>query len=133
MFYVDDGLVAAKTVAEADALVALAGSLFENRKIREPDDLGIHICRDHGAGTITLDQKDKAVALEAALGVFRRVQGGADVAGGVWGVAGGTTRGAHGGQAAVPTGGWQFVASGTMHETGFCIACCCSGGVFIGA
>jgi hypothetical protein len=49
MFYVDDGLVAAKTVAEADALVDLVGSMFEIRKIGEPDDfLGIHICRCPG-------------------------------------------------------------------------------------
>jgi hypothetical protein len=45
-------------------------SMFEIRKIGEPEDfLGIHICQDHGAGTITVDQKDKAVALAAALGV----------------------------------------------------------------
>jgi hypothetical protein len=44
MFYVDDGLVAAKTVVEADALVDLVGSMFEIRKIGEPEDfLGIHI------------------------------------------------------------------------------------------
>jgi hypothetical protein len=36
MFYVDDGLVAAKIVAEADALVDLVGSMFEIRKIEEP-------------------------------------------------------------------------------------------------
>jgi hypothetical protein len=70
MFHVDDGLVAAKTVAEADALVDLVGSMFEIRKIGEPEDfLGIHICRDHGSGTISVDQKDKAVALAAELGV----------------------------------------------------------------
>jgi hypothetical protein len=69
MFYVDDGLVAAKTVAEADALVDLVGSMFDIRKIGEPEDfLGIHTCRDHGAGTINVDQ-DKAVALAAELGV----------------------------------------------------------------
>jgi hypothetical protein len=33
MFYVDDGLVAAKTSAEADALVDQVGSMFEIRKI----------------------------------------------------------------------------------------------------
>jgi hypothetical protein len=70
MFYVDDGLVAAKTVAEADALVDLVESMFEIWKIGEPEDfLGIHICRDHGAGTISVDRKDKAVALAAELGV----------------------------------------------------------------
>jgi hypothetical protein len=46
MFYVDDGLAAAKTMAEADALVDLVGSMFEIRKLGEPEDfLGIHICR----------------------------------------------------------------------------------------
>jgi hypothetical protein len=70
MFYVDDGLVAAKTTAEADALVDLVGSMFEIRKLREPEDfLGIHICRDRRAGTITVDQEDKATALAAELGV----------------------------------------------------------------
>jgi hypothetical protein len=70
MFYVDDGLVVTKTVPEADALVDLLGSMFEIRKIGEPEGfLGIHICRDHGAGTITVDQKDKAVAVAAELGV----------------------------------------------------------------
>jgi hypothetical protein len=49
MFYVDDGLAVAKTAAEADALVDLIGSMFEIRKIGEPEDfLGIHICRDRG-------------------------------------------------------------------------------------
>jgi hypothetical protein len=39
-------------------------------KFGEPEDfLGIHICRDHSAGTITDDQKDKATALAAELGV----------------------------------------------------------------
>jgi hypothetical protein len=70
MFYVDDGLVAAKTTAEADALVDLVGSMFEIRKLGEPEDfLGIHICRDRSAGTITVDQEDKATALAAELGV----------------------------------------------------------------
>jgi hypothetical protein len=68
MFYVGDGLVAAKIVA--DGSVDLEGSMFEIRKIGEPKDFfGIHICRDHGTGTITVDQKDKAVALAAELGV----------------------------------------------------------------
>jgi hypothetical protein len=47
MLYVDDGLVAAKIAAEADALVDLVGSMFEIWKLGEPQDfLGIHICRD---------------------------------------------------------------------------------------
>jgi hypothetical protein len=77
MFYVDDGLVAAKTAAEADALVDLVGSMFKIRKMGEPENfLGINICRDSSAGTITVDQADKATALAAELGVsgkFRAV------------------------------------------------------------
>jgi hypothetical protein len=70
MFYVDDGLVAAKTAAEADALVDLVGSMFEIRKLGEPQDfLSIHICRDRSAGTITVDQEDKAEALAAEVGL----------------------------------------------------------------
>jgi hypothetical protein len=70
MFYVDDGFVATKTAAEADALVDLVGSMFEIQKLGEPQDfLGIHICRDGSAGTITVDQEDKAEALAAEVGV----------------------------------------------------------------
>jgi hypothetical protein len=70
MFDVDDGLVAAKTAAEADALVDLVGSMFEIRKLGEPQDfLGIHICPDRSAGTITVYQEDKAEALAAEVGV----------------------------------------------------------------
>jgi hypothetical protein len=70
MFYVDDGLVAAKTMAEVDALVDLVGSMFEIRKLGEPEDfLGIHTCWDRSAGTTTVDQEDKATALVAELGV----------------------------------------------------------------
>jgi hypothetical protein len=70
MFYVDDGLVAAKTTAEADALVDLLGSMFEIRKLGEPEDfLGIHICWDRSACTITVNHEDKATALAAELGL----------------------------------------------------------------
>jgi hypothetical protein len=70
MFYVDNGLVAAKTAAEADALVDLVGSMFEIRKLGELQDfLHIHICRNRCAGTITVDQQDKAKALAAEVGV----------------------------------------------------------------
>jgi hypothetical protein len=42
MFYVDDGLEVAKTVAEADALVDLVGSMFEIWRMGGPEDfLGI--------------------------------------------------------------------------------------------
>jgi hypothetical protein len=70
LFYVDDGLVAAKRGEEADALVELVGSIFEIRKLGEPVDfLGIEIQRDRGAGTITLTQTAKAEVLAAEHGV----------------------------------------------------------------
>jgi hypothetical protein len=59
-----------KTAAEADALVDLVGSMFEIRKLGEPQDfLGIPICQDRSASTITVDQEDKAEALAAEVGV----------------------------------------------------------------
>jgi len=70
MFYVDDGLVAARTAAEADALVAMVGEMFAIRALGEPDDfLGIRITRDRAAGTICIDQASKAVSLAARAGV----------------------------------------------------------------
>jgi hypothetical protein len=70
MFYVDDGLVAARTDVEADALVELVASIFEIRALGEPKDfLGIEFSRDHAANTITITQKSKASALAAELGV----------------------------------------------------------------
>ena len=70
MFYVDDGLVAARTVAEADALAELVASMFAIRALGEPDDfLGIQITRIHSERTITIDQERKACALTTAVGV----------------------------------------------------------------
>ena len=70
MFYVDDGLVAARTAAEADALVDLIASMFKIRALGEPEDfLGIRITRDRAARTITIDQEDKAQQLASAVGV----------------------------------------------------------------
>ena len=70
MFYVDDGLVAARTAAEADALVDMVASMFAIRALGEPQDfLGIRITRDRVVRTITIDQEDKALALAAAAGV----------------------------------------------------------------
>jgi hypothetical protein len=71
LFYVDDGLVAARTGEQADALVDLVASIFEIRKLGEPVDfLGIEIQRDRESGTITLTQhKAKAEVLAAAHGV----------------------------------------------------------------
>jgi hypothetical protein len=70
MFYVDDGLVAARTAAEADALVDLVASMFAIRKLGEPQDfLGIEITRDRQARTITIDQERKSTALADAVGV----------------------------------------------------------------
>jgi hypothetical protein len=66
LFYVDDGLVAARTPKEADALVDLMESIFAIRKLGEPVDfLGIEIRRDRGARTITITQKAKAEELAA--------------------------------------------------------------------
>lgn len=71
MFYVDDGLVAARTVAEADALVELVASMFAIRALGEPDDfLGIQITRNRSERTITIDQERKACALATAVGVI---------------------------------------------------------------
>jgi hypothetical protein len=73
MFYVDDGMVAARTHAEADALVDLIGSVFEVRKLGEPQDmLGIEISRDRQAGTINIPQSAKARGLAAAFVVEGR-------------------------------------------------------------
>jgi hypothetical protein len=67
-------------------------------KIGDPKDfLGIHICKDHGAGSVTADQKERTVALVAELGVSgkcRVVLMSPEVFGAP-GVAGGTTGGAH--------------------------------------
>jgi hypothetical protein len=44
MFYVDDGLVAAKTAADADALVELVAGMFSIRALGEPENfLGIQV------------------------------------------------------------------------------------------
>lgn len=70
MFYVDDGLVAARTAAEADALVDMIAAMFEIRALGQPEDfLGIRITRDRAGRTITISQTDKALALAAAAGV----------------------------------------------------------------
>lgn len=70
LFYVDDGLVAAKTGEQADALVALVASMFAIRALGEPKDfLGIRITRDREARTIKIDQEDKALALAHRAGV----------------------------------------------------------------
>jgi hypothetical protein len=50
LFYVDDGLVAARIPKEADALVNLMESIFAIRKLGEPVGfLGIEVRRDRGA------------------------------------------------------------------------------------
>lgn len=70
MFYVDDGMVAARTADEADALVDLVASMFAIRKLGEPQDfLGIEIARNRQAGTISIDQARKARALADSVGV----------------------------------------------------------------
>jgi hypothetical protein len=70
MFYVDDGMVAAWTEEEAEGLVDVIASIFETRKLGEPQDmLGIEIARDLKAGTITIRQSEKARVLAAGFGV----------------------------------------------------------------
>jgi hypothetical protein len=106
------------------------GSMLEIRKMGEPEDfLGIHICRNRGAGTITVDQEDTVVALAAELGVSGKCRVEPMSPEVFRGVAGGTTRGANGRQAAVPACGRQSDASGRVHSAGYFIACCCPGGV----
>jgi hypothetical protein len=69
MFYVDNGVLAAETVEEADDLVDLIASISETRKLGEPRDmLGIEIARDRQAGTITIRQSVKARSLVVAFG-----------------------------------------------------------------
>jgi hypothetical protein len=71
MFYVDDGLVTTRT-AEADALVELVVSMFAIR-IRKPGEskhfLGIQVDRDRAAGTISISQEGKALALTESFGL----------------------------------------------------------------
>lgn len=75
MFYVDDGLVAARTATQADALVAMVGDMFEIRVMGEPTDfVGISIVRDRAARRITIHQTDKARALATAAGVGGKQQ-----------------------------------------------------------
>jgi hypothetical protein len=70
MFYIDDGMVAARNGAEAEALVDVIASIFEIRRLGEPQDmLGIEISPDLAAGTITIRQCAKARALAAVFGV----------------------------------------------------------------
>jgi hypothetical protein len=70
MFYVDVGLVAARSDEEAAALVDLVASMFTIRQLGEPEDvLGIEVLWDWEASTITLCQERKALALAEAFGV----------------------------------------------------------------
>jgi hypothetical protein len=68
MFYVDNGLVAARTDVEADALVELVASIFEIRALVELKDfLGIETSQDNSANAITIAQKSKSSAFAAEL------------------------------------------------------------------
>jgi hypothetical protein len=70
MLYVDDGLVAARTAEEADALVDLVASMFATRKLGEPQDFhGIEVSRDRDAGTISICHKREAESLAAIIHV----------------------------------------------------------------
>ena len=62
MFYVDDGLAAARSDEEAEALVDLVASMFAIRRLGEPEDvLGIEVLCDWDAGTITLCHERNAL------------------------------------------------------------------------
>jgi hypothetical protein len=142
MFYVDDGLVAARTIAEADGLVRLVGSMFDIRELGEPTDfLGIQIIRDKAAGTITIHQTDKALALAKALKV-----GGTRKATpiltldivindtrGILQPAVRANWGAHGRQGGVSGSRPQPIASGTMYQTRFGLGCWGTGQVLLGS
>jgi hypothetical protein len=68
LFYVDDGMVDAKTTEEAEALVQMLATLFDIRALGEPMDfLGVRIHWVRSAGTISIDQEDKARALAVEL------------------------------------------------------------------
>ena len=63
-------MVAARTAAAADALVALVASMFSIRVIGEPEDmLGVEISRDRAARTLSICQARKALQLAADFGV----------------------------------------------------------------
>jgi hypothetical protein len=65
MFFVDAGLVAARTTSgEADAHVDLVASMFSIRAFREAQDfLGIEMSRDRDSSTISTCQQHKAESL----------------------------------------------------------------------
>jgi hypothetical protein len=66
----DDGPVAARTSAEANAIVSLIGFLIEINALGEPTDfLGIEIASDRVAGTITITHEAKVLNLADRLGV----------------------------------------------------------------
>ena len=69
MFYVDDGLAAARSDEEAEALADIVASMFAIRRLGEPKDvLGIEVLRDWDAGTITQCHRGKAHALAEPFG-----------------------------------------------------------------
>jgi hypothetical protein len=69
MFSVDDGLVAAKTAEQADALVELVASMFAIRELGEPEDfLGIQISRTWPRAPSASSKSTKLLGLVAGLG-----------------------------------------------------------------
>jgi hypothetical protein len=75
MFYVDDGMVVTWTDEEAKGLVDLIASIFETRRLGEPQDiLGIEINRNRQAGKISIRQSEKARVLAEAFGVLGKGQ-----------------------------------------------------------
>lgn len=69
LFYVDDCLIAAQTDAQADAIAALIGTIFESRMLDARDFLGIGVTRDRVARTITIDQTDKVDKMVVTFGI----------------------------------------------------------------
>jgi hypothetical protein len=63
MFYGDDGMVAAWTEEEAEGLVDLMASIFETRRLGEPQDMMGREIRDRKAGTIAIQQSEREQVL----------------------------------------------------------------------
>jgi hypothetical protein len=70
LVYVDDCLIAGKTMEEVQEVIDLLGELFEVKDMGEPQDfLGIQIVRDREAGTIAIHQQPYIQKLLADYGV----------------------------------------------------------------
>ena len=70
LVYVDDCLIAGKTVEEVQEVIDLLREMFEVKDMGEPQDfLGIHIVRDREAGTIAIHQQPYILKLLADYGL----------------------------------------------------------------